>query len=91
MANNYSPVPRFNAGTKYFDATTPSGLTTPGYQQFAALQEAQGVAPIVSEAPTAPISPSTAPSNGAFVFNPNTNTLHIYNAQEGAWKAVQLA
>jgi hypothetical protein len=91
MANNYSPVPRFNAGTKYFDSNTPSGLTTPGYQQFAALQEAQGVIPIVSEPPTVPISQAQAPSNGAIVFNPNTNTLHVYNAQESAWKATVLA
>jgi hypothetical protein len=83
MAKNYSPVPPFNASVKYFDEKTPSGLTTAGYQQFAQLQAAQGVAPVVSEAPTG------AAATGAFVFNPATNTLHVYNGT--SWVATVLS
>lgn len=89
MANSYSTVPRFNAATKYFDSSTPSGLTTAGYQTFAKLQEQQGVAPVVTAAPTVPAAGAQSPSPGAFVFNPSTNTLHIYNGAK--WVAVVLA
>lgn len=91
MAKNFSPVPPFNAAIKYFDKDTPSGLTTVGYKQFAALQAAQGVAPIVQTAPTVPAAPAQQPSNGAFVFNPNTGKLHIFNGVLGIWQSVQLA
>jgi hypothetical protein len=83
MANSLSPVPRFNAGTQYFDPKTPSGMTTAGYQQFAKLQEQQGVAPITSGVPTVSALP------GAFAFDPTTNTLHIYNGT--SWVSSVLA
>lgn len=82
MANNLTPVPRFNAAVKYFDSSTASGLTTAGYQQFAQMQASIGVAPVVSEKPTQSASP------GAFAFDPATNTLHVYNGT--AWKSVVL-
>lgn len=83
MANSLSPVPRFNAAVKYFDSSTASGLTTAGYQQFAKLQEQQGVAPVVSQVPAVSALP------GAFAFNPTTNTLHIYNGVK--WVSTVLA
>ena len=79
MANNYSPVPPFQAAAKLIAPSTPSGLSLAGYQQFAQLHAAQGVAPVVSQPPTVPPSAAQQPSTGAFVFNPSTNTLHVYN------------
>ncbi len=82
MTTNFSPVPPFNAAVKYFDDKTPSGLTDAGYRQFALLQKAQGVAPLVSSPPT------QSATIGAFVFNPATHTLHIYDGT--AWRSVVL-
>jgi hypothetical protein len=82
MTNNFSPVPPFNAAIQYFDSKTPSGLTQAGYRQFAQLQAVQGVAPTVTAEPTGTASP------GAFVFNPSTNLLHVYNGTK--WVSVQL-
>lgn len=81
MARNLSPVPPFNAATQYFDSKTPSGLTTAGYQQFAQLQAAQGVAPVVSGVPATPQSGETF-ATGAFAFDPVANTLHLWNGQQ---------
>jgi len=82
MARNFSPVAPFNAAVKYVDPKTSSGLSEAGYRQFSSLASAQGIAPTVTEAPTGEAQ------TGAFVFHPDTATLHMYDGT--AWRSVKL-